>query len=797
MQRHGTQPAWVVAVVCLAVPAQADEEPQSILDQHCVACHGPQAQNAGVRLDGLSTDLVRDRRAAETWHDVRNALNRGEMPPPGAPALAADDRAELLDWLDSALSAAAAAQRQHNGPAAMRRLNRREYQNTMRDLLGLDVDYVKNLPPDEMSPDGFTNNGSALRMSSLRLEHYLSAARSALRRAVVTGPPPPVREHFAEETVIDKVKTQHWSNRLGRTGTFVARVPDFPDEGDFVLLVRARAVMPAGSPFPRMHVSMGYRADTQTPSRTVGEADVAESAVREFEFRGRIEEFPIQSRTQSKYPGLLIWIRNAYSDGRPPPAGEKVEFEEDGKAKWKMVWPVDPAFPTIVVESVRFEAPVYSRWPPAHHSRLIPRSPGSRTAERTAAREQLRAFLRRAYRRPVRDADVRPILRFFDTVRPTVSSYEEAMREAMAMALVSPAFLYRIERGKASSSRIDSHELAARLSYFLWSTMPGARLTALADQGRLREPSTLRAEALRMLDDPRSREFVEQFTDQWLDLAGVHRVAINPIYYPDFDPALKEHMREETRQFFAALLREDASALRFLRSDMALLNEPMARHYGIRGPRGGTFEQVSLAGTGRLGGLLSQSSILLSNSTGEDSHPVERGVWVRRALLGDPPSPPPPAVPNLDSGDEDLALLPLARQLELHRDSEACARCHQGIDPWGLALEEYDAVGLRREAVSRRVGERVKSHPVDSEATLPDGYRVSGAQGLADYLVAHRSRQFSKALVSKMLAYALGRGLELRDQEIVEDLTDRFEQTGHRLKQLCVMIVTSEPFLSR
>ncbi len=801
MRHHRPQLARALAVVFIAIVAQAaapaTEAPQAILDQHCVACHGPQVQNAGVRLDGLSSNLVRDRRAAETWHDVRNALNRGEMPPPGAPALHTDDRAALLEWLDSALDKAEAAQRQHDGPAVMRRLNRREYQNTMRDLLGLDVDFVKNLPPDEMSPDGFTNNGAALRMSSLRLEHYLATARSALRRAVVTGPAPPVREHFAEQTVIDKVKTQHWSNRLGRTGTFVARVPDFPDEGDFVLRVRARAVMPTGSPFPRMQVSMGYRADTQTPSRTVGEVDVSDSAVREFEFRGRIEEFPIQSRTQSKYPGLLIWVRNAYSDGWPPPAGERVDFEEDGKAKWKMVWPIDSDFPAIVIESVRFEAPVYASWPPAHHRRLIPRSPARRAAERPAAREQLRAFLRRAYRRPVQTADLRPILRFFDTVRPAVGSYEEAMREAMAMALVSPAFLYRIERGKASSSRIDSYELASRLSYFLWSTMPGARLKALADQGRLREPATLRDEALRMLDDPRSQEFVEQFTDQWLDLAGVHRVAINPNYYPDFDPSLKEHMREETRQFFAALLREDASALHFLRSDWAMLNEPMARHYGVRGPRGGIFEQVSLTGSGRLGGLLSQGSILLSNSTGEDSHPVERGVWIRRALLGDPPSPPPPAVPNLDSGDKELALLPLARQLELHRDSEACARCHQGIDPWGLALEEYDAVGLRREAVSRRMGEHVKSHPVDAEATLPDGYRVSGARGLADYLVAHRSRQFSKALVSKLLAYALGRGLELRDQQFVEDLTDRFEQSGHRLKQLCAMIVTSEPFLSR
>ena len=709
--------------------APLDPSLRSVLDQHCVACHGPAVQNADVRLDNISADLVRDRQAAETWHDVRDALNRGEMPPREAPQLAQSDRAALLDWLDASIREAESARRGPTGSPVMRRLNRREYQNTMRDLLGLDIDYVRNLPPDEASADGFTNNGSALRMSALRLEHYLSAARRALDRAIVSGPAPPVFEHYAEETVIDKVRTLHWSNRLGRTGTFVARVRDFPDEGAFVLRVRARAELPEGAPYPRMRVSLGYRADTQTPSRTVAEVDVTDESAREFEFRGRIEEFPLQSRTQSKYPGLLIWVRNVYSDGKPPPLGEKVKVRQDGKTRQQMVWPVDPDFPAIVVESLDFKAPAYTRWPPGHHTDLIPRLPPNDGAERGLAREQLLGFMRRAYRRPVRPAEVRPMLRFFDTVRPTVDSFEAAMRETLAMVLVSPDFVYRVEKGRAGSSRVRDHELASRLSYFLWSTMPDSRLMELADRGRLSNTATLRAEALRMLDDPKSRAFVEQFSDQWLDLAGVDRVAVNPNYYPDFDLSLKEDMREETRQFFAALLREDLSALNFLRSDFAVLNEPMARHYGVEGPRGGEFERVSLTGSGRLGGLLAHASILLSNSTGEDSHPVERGVWIRRALLGDPPAPPPPAVPNLDTGDEELALLPLKRQLERHQDSDACARCHQAIDPWGIPLEEYDAIGLHRQTVSRRLGERVLSHPVDAASVLPDGRRVDGSRG--------------------------------------------------------------------
>ena len=797
--------SWIriasLAVLAQALPtaagAQSDRSVSSILQRHCVACHGPDAQNANIRLDNLPVDLVNDRRAAETWHDVRNALNRGEMPPPGAPPLSPGDRTALLNWLSDEFRKADESRLDTGGAVVMRRLNRLEYQNTMRDLLGLDVDYVKDLPPDEVSRDGFTNNGSALRMSALQLEHYLRAARSALRRAIVEGPAPPVFEHRARETAVDKLKDVNWSNRLGRTGTFVARVPEFPDEGEFVLRVRARAELPDGAPYPRMHVALGYRADTQTPSRSIAEVDVSDAAPREFEFRGRIEEFPIQSRTQSKYPGLLVWIRNVYSDGRPPPSGEKVKFEEAGETKEKMVWPVDPEFPAIVVESIEFRAPVYPAWPPPHHTRLIPATPAGSRAERGAAATALRGFMRRAYRRPVEIADLRPMLRFFDKVRPTVPSFEQAIRETLAMVLIAPNFLYRVEGVSSDGRYVNDHELASRLSYFLWSTMPDARLRDLADRGRLSEEHVLRAETVRMLEDPRSWSFVDQFSDQWLDLTGVDRIAVNPNYYPDFDLSLKQDMRLETQHFFAALLRDDLSAMNFLRSDFSMLNERMARHYGVKGPRGGAFERATLSDTGRPGGLITHASVLLSNSTGEDSHPVERGVWIRRALLGDPPAPPPPAVPNLASGNEDLTLLPLKRQLELHQDSEACAHCHREIDPWGIALEEFDAVGLHRQEVSRWFGDREMSHPVDAVAVLPGGHSVDGAVALADFLLQNKAREFTRALTSKMLSYALGRSLERGDDEELDELTARFEDSGYRLRELCTIIVTSDSFRRR
>ena len=754
-------------------------------------------QSASVRLDSLSTNLVLDRKTTETLLDVRNALNSGQMPPRIAPQLSQPDREALLEWLAEQLRAADEGRRVGEGVVVMRRLNRVEYQNTMRDLLGIDIDYAKNLPPDEVSRDGFTNNGAVLRMSALQMERYLAAARKGLSRAIVEGPAPPVIEHHAEDTVPDKLKNVHWSSRLGRTGTFVARIPEFPDEGEFLLKIRARAEIPDGAPYPRMHIALGYRADTQTPSRTVATVDVTERSSNTFEFRGRIEEFPIQSRSQSKYPGMLVWIRNVYSDGQPAPLGEKVKVEENGKTAETMVWPVDPTFPSIVVEAVDFKAPAYSRWPPEHHTRLIPALPKSGRDERRVAREVVRRFARRAYRRPAGSGDVDPVLRFFGKVRPTVDSFEKALRETLAMVLISPDFLYRIEASEGGTKWLNDHELASRLSYFLWGTMPDARLMHLADRGKLRDSTVLRAEALRMLKNPKSFAFVEQFSDQWLDLGGIDRIAINPNYYPNFDLSLKADMRRETQEYFAALLQQDLSALNFLRSDFAVLNQRMASHYGIGGPRGGGFEFVSLRDSGRPGGLLTHASILLSNSTGEDSHPVERGVWIRRALLGDPPPPPPPSVPNLSKGEPHALLLPLKRQLELHQDNPACAHCHRGIDPWGIPLEEFDAVGLRRDTVLRRSGEREERHTVDARATLPDGHEVDGTEALAKYLLEYQSRRFARALTSKLLAYALGRNLERSDEKVVDEITSQFERGGHRLRELCTIIVTSESFRSR
>jgi hypothetical protein len=376
------------------------------------------------------------------------------------------------------------------------------------------------------------------------------------------------------------------------------------------------------------------------------------------------------------------------------------------------------------------------------------------------------------------------------------------MREALAMVLISTDFLYLVEPSVPGKKRpLNNHELASRLSYFLWGTMPDQDLVTAAFEGGLTEPQAIKKQVQRLLDSDRSQNFIDQFTDQWLDLGAIDRVAVNPEFYPDFDNRLKPHLREETRQFFTEILRHDLSALNLLDSKFAMLNEPLARHYGLSGPRGSGFERVPLKAKDRRGGLLTQGSVLLGNSTGEDSHPVMRAVWLRERLLDDPPPPPPPNVPTLDAEDPNFAKLSVRRQLEIHRKDPACADCHRGIDPWGIALEEFGADGLLRDRILRkdRNGKRQRDIHVaiNSNATLPDGHPVTGLNDLKAYLLQKKSGQFARTVVSRMLAYALGRSLELGDEETINRLTERFVAGGYNLRQLIEQIVVCDPFMTK
>jgi hypothetical protein len=786
--------------------ARFDQDIRPILEERCFRCHGPEKQKNDLRLDTLSTDLLNDSAAAETWHDVLGALNLGEMPPDDEEQPTDGERRKLIGWLTHEIENVVAANKSTGGRPVLRRLNRVEYQNTMRDLLGIETDFAANLPPEGLSPDGFKNNGAALQMSALQLEYYLDAARSSLDKVIVSGPAPKVFHHVLDEGNADGGKPEKQfdhSNVLDRTHLFITRIEeDYPEQGEFLIRVRARAELTDNKKIPRMEVSLGFRADTQFPKKVTGATDVASTRTNAYDFRGRIEDFPLPSRVQSKFPGILIKVANTYNDGTPLPKQETVEVPSKNPKKPKKikVWPEETHIPKIHIESVEFVGPVFESWPPKQHTDILFPSKLRNKNEAAYANAVLKRFMMRAYRRPVSDDEIQPFLFFFNNVRPTLSSFEEAARETLAMVLISPDFLYLVEPAADEKRPLNDWEIASRLSYFLWSTMPDENLFTAAEKGTLTKPPVLKRTVARMLEDERSWAFIDQFVDQWLDVGAVDRVAVNPEFYPDWNNDLKPSIREETKHFFAEILSHRLSALNFLDSDFAMLNAPLARHYGIPGPRGTDFERVSLTPGHQRGGLLAQASVLLGNSTGEDSHPVKRAVWIRERLLDDPPADPPPNVPSLDEVSPDFAKLPVRRQLEAHREEASCNDCHRAIDPWGIAMEGFGADGLHRDAIPRQDSEnknKIFNQPVESDTTLPDGTPITGLAELKSYLAESKRDQFARALVTKLLTYSLGRSLELTDEEAVDNLTTNFIAQDLNLHHLVQQVATSQPFLTK
>lgn len=800
----------LIALLILLSPLlQAETLPpevRAVLEEHCYKCHGPEKQKSKIRFDTLSTNLIKDRAAAETWHDALDVIHLGEMPPEDEPPLSSEERTVLTGWIQGQIDEVVAALSSTSGRVVVRRLNRFEYQNTMVDLLGVDLDYFSNLPPDSVSSEGFKNNGASLTMSPLQLEFYLDAARKGLRHAIINGDAPEIHRHQSSETTTDK--KGDFSNRVGRGNAFVARMENFPDEGEFEIRVRARAELVEGKGFPRMKVRFGYRADTQAPAEDVGMVDVVSEEVTEFVFRQRIERFPIQSRGQSKFPGMMAWITNEYDDGEKFESIQTVEKEVENekkakKAKKVKIYVEDPDFPKVVVESFEFIAPVYSSWPPNYHEEILFESPLRNTNESEYVTAVITRFMERAFRRSVEKGEVDVLMSYYRKIRPTVDRFEIAIREVMAMVLVSPEFLYLVEPGGEEKRSLSDYELASRLSYFLWSTMPDSALFEKAEAGQLSDSEVLKAEVARLLRDPRAGRFVTQFTNQWLDLGSVDRVAVNPEYYEDFDVLLKAEMQEETRAFFSEILCRDLSALNFLDSDFIVVNESLSRHYGLeKGPRGSTFESVKLSHDDPRGGLLTQASIMLGNSTGEDSHPILRAVWLRERILDDPPAPPPPNVPELNGESPDMARLSVRQQLEAHREDPSCADCHRGIDPWGVAMENFDAVGKWRDQIRRKVPNAKKREsweelPVDATSELPGGIEVNGMSELKKYLVDQKREQFARALTSRMTSYALGRSLEFTDEEAIDEIASDFAASDFRLNYLINRIVESELFSTK
>jgi hypothetical protein len=452
-----------------------------ILQSHCIRCHGPEVQEANVRLDNLPINLNDNRAATESWHEVLNVLQTNEMPPPDEKQLSSEQLSTATNWLSLAIQSALAERRKTDGRIVLRRLNRVEYQNTMEDLLGLEMDYARDLPPDGMSAEGFRNNGRSLQISSLQLEYYLATARRALDRAIVQHEQPPAIDHTFTDISIDNwLGEAQRSKRLGRRQEFLVKMVDkYPEEGEFSVRVQLTADLKSNTGYPLLEVSVGYQIDTEILMREFDTVEVTSPELQTFDFRGRIENFPLPVRGQGKFPGLVVRVRNLYDDKSPLPPPQK---DESGK----ITYAAEDHLPTLTIQSVEFHGHHYDQWPPASHRRILFDAPNVDRESIPYVTQVLQRFMTRAYRRTVSDAQVDKFVAFYQEIRPEFPSFEEAIRETLAMILIQPEFLFLLEPAGEEKRLIDEFELASRLSYFLWSTLPDERLMELATKANLR-----------------------------------------------------------------------------------------------------------------------------------------------------------------------------------------------------------------------------------------------------------------------------------------------------------------------
>ena len=703
-----------------------------LLKTNCVKCHGADKQKGDIRLDTLSTDFLNDRRAAEIWHDASDQIKLGEMPPEDEKPLTSKERKLITEWVDLNLKNALQKIKGEGTEAVIRRLNRTEYQYTMEDLLGLKMDYTIGLSNDPLSPDGFLNNGKVLGMSSLQIEHYLKTARKAFGLILND-----------EEQPASKVDEVKWNkgnikgpsskayvgksdHRLGRVNYWHGNFQQPPKSGRFTIRIKARNERKPGYPSPILQGRYGFFVSglTLNIQGSLPEIEIDSNETKTYEISSYAELFPmtLANVPDDKLNGVLTF-RNALDDGNPPPKQlEKITETKDKKGKIKKkktkYYPEDLDFSKIIIESVEFVSNDYSSWPSQTHQEIV--LPGEDLDKDETAKTVISRFIERAWRKKIDPETTEKWFLHFKKIKRLEDSSIYALREVLATSLASTNFLYLNEPkpNENKTSILSSHELAARLSYFLWSSMPDNELRALADKNRLSDSKVLAIQIKRMLRDPKSNRFAEEFSKQWLDLGGVDRVAVNPRYHQNFDNRLKPHMQSESFEFFKEIFRKDESITKIIDADFTMLNARLAKHYGLEGPKSQHFEKTSLKGTNRTGGILGHASIHLSGSDGAESHPIRRAVWVRERLLDDPPKPPPPDVPGIEESVVDFEKLSLREQLEFHRKKESCNDCHRTLDPWGIAMEEYSAVGLKREKTT------IHKKPITSDTILPGNYPV-------------------------------------------------------------------------
>jgi mono/diheme cytochrome c family protein len=781
------------------------------LNRYCVTCHNQRLRTADLTLDTLDLTKISD--SAETWEKVVRKLRTGTMPP--QPSRRPDHATYegLIAWLETDLDRAAVA-RPNPGRPLLHRLNRAEYSNAIRDLLALDVDGASLLPPDD-SAYGFDNISDVLGVSPSLQERYLSAARTISALAVGDRDLAPGSDTYVIRQ--DLSQNQHIEGLpLGTVGgTLVHHT--FPLDGEYtfqVKLYRTNLNIVRGLEYPhqveftvdgeRIHLAaLGGKSDLaslfEKPTDT-GDAVDARLRVRVPVTAGPhtvavafIRE-PSVEDTVRLQPYLRSSVDNFDWSGRPHMQTLAITgpFTPTGPGDTPSRRRIFTCSPSSASAKAPADKPVFAAASVGKRA-SAPASAGKpeTAADTGCARQILSTLARRAYRKPVTEADVRPVLSFYDVGRRQ-GGFERGIQMGLERILASPQFMFRIERDPANVAagvvyRISDLELASRLSFFLWSSIPDDELLKVASQGRLTDPAVLEQQVRRMLASDRAGTLVSNFAGQWLQLRNVRSVLPNSDEFPDFDDNLRQGFQRETELLFESVMREDGNVLDLLRADYTFVNERLAQHYGMPNVYGSYFRRVTITDEARKG-LLGQGSILALTSHAERTSPVLRGKWILENIVGTPPPPPPPDVPVLKENEEGQKPRTMREQMAEHRANPVCASCHKVMDPIGFALENFDAVGAWR---TREAG-----GPIDASGELADGTKVDGVVTLRQALLS-RPDVFVGTMTEKLLTYALGRGLDYHDMPVVRSIVRQSAAGGYRFSSLVLGIVNSVPFQMR